>query len=80
MAVELKGSKRLKDFKVGMRITVSDKMQKGYKYELEVPVGKKFDDDFKPELTPAQMLKMGVFALSSNVRHLTRGHDVHWDR
>jgi hypothetical protein len=43
------------------RITVNDKMQKGYRYVLSAPVGRGFDPEFKPQLTPAQMLKLGVF-------------------
>jgi len=35
-------------------------MQK-YSYELSEPMGKNFDPDFKPELTPQQMLELGVF-------------------
>ena len=42
-------------------ITISDKMQKNYKYQLVEPMGKNFDPRFKPELTPKQMLKLGVF-------------------
>jgi hypothetical protein len=42
-------------------IVVNDKMQKNYRYELAAPVGKKFDPEFKPELTPKQMLALGVF-------------------
>ncbi len=42
-------------------VTVNDKMQKGYKYELVEPVGKNFAPDFKPDLTPKQMLALGVF-------------------
>ncbi len=42
-------------------IKVNDKMQKGYSYELTAPTGKKFDPDFKPQLTPKQMLELGVF-------------------
>jgi len=42
-------------------ILVNDKMQKGYKYELAQPVGKNFDSRFKPELTPKEMLALGVF-------------------
>jgi hypothetical protein len=42
-------------------ITVNDLMQKDYTYELIEPEGKKFDPLFKPELTPQQMLEMGVF-------------------
>jgi len=36
-------------------------MQKGYKYTLSEPMGKNFDPRFKPDLTPKQMLKLGVF-------------------
>ena len=36
-------------------------MQKGYVYELTESVGKNFDKEFKPELTPKQMLELGVF-------------------
>lgn len=42
-------------------VRVSDKMQKGYVYELSRPVGKNFDLGFKPELSPKQMLALGVF-------------------
>lgn len=42
-------------------VIVNDQMQRGYKYILNEPVGKNFDPDFKPELTPAEMLKLGVF-------------------
>jgi hypothetical protein len=42
-------------------ITVNDKMQKGYRYELAEPPGRNFDPDFTPDLTPKQMLELGVF-------------------
>lgn len=42
-------------------VQVSDKMQKGYKYEITEPIGKHFDSRFKPDLTPKQMLALGVF-------------------
>lgn len=42
-------------------VTVNDKMQKGYRYELTAPVGRSFDPEFKPQLTPAEMLKLGIF-------------------
>lgn len=42
-------------------VTVKDKMQKNYRYALSAPIGKKFAPEFKPELTPQQMLKLGVF-------------------
>lgn len=42
-------------------IKVKDKMQTGYSYELSESMGKNFDPTFKPELTPKEMLKLGVF-------------------
>ena len=42
------------------KITVNDSFQK-YTYYLTEPEGKNFHPEFKPELTPAQMLGMGVF-------------------
>jgi len=42
-------------------IIVTDRMQKGYRYVLSAPVGRRFDPEFKPQLTPAQLLKLGVF-------------------
>jgi hypothetical protein len=43
------------------KIIVNDLMQKGYVYYLTEPVGKKFHPEFKPDLTPKQMLAVGVF-------------------
>lgn len=40
---------------------VNDKMQQGYQYECCAPVGKNFDKSFRPELTPPEMLQLGVF-------------------
>jgi hypothetical protein len=42
-------------------VTVNDKMQRGYRYVLTAPAGRNFDPDFRPELTPADMLRLGVF-------------------
>ena len=42
-------------------VTVNDKMQKGYRYVRSAAVGRNFDPAFKPELTPAEMLRLGVF-------------------
>jgi hypothetical protein len=36
-------------------------MQRGYTYELHEPTGKNFDEGFEPDLTPKQMLELGVF-------------------
>lgn len=48
-------------FNVGDKILVNNKMQKNYSYELVEPMGKNFAPNFNPELTPKQMLSMGVF-------------------
>ena len=42
-------------------VVVKDKMQKGYRYLRTAPVGRNFDPQFRPELTPQQMLRLGVF-------------------
>ncbi|MEO6947091.1 MAG: hypothetical protein ABI146_04605 [Nitrobacter sp.] len=36
-------------------------MQNGYRYELTAPAGRNFDQMFRPDLTPKQMLELGVF-------------------
>lgn len=36
-------------------------MQRNYVYELTEPMGNNFDIRFKPQLTPKQLLKLGVF-------------------
>jgi hypothetical protein len=42
-------------------VKVDDLMQRGYVYYLTEPAGKNFHPDFKPELTPKEMLELGVF-------------------
>ena len=42
-------------------IVVRDKMQEDYRYELSEPMGRNYNKDFKPELTPIEMLELGVF-------------------
>lgn len=42
-------------------VVVNDKMQKGYRYEISEKAGKNFNPTFRPELTPKQMLQLGVF-------------------
>jgi hypothetical protein len=44
-----------------LRIDVDDRMQRGYSYLLTEPMGRNFHRDFKPELTPKEMLELGVF-------------------
>jgi hypothetical protein len=43
------------------RIEVNDRMQQGYVYVLTEPTGRNFHPDFQPELTPQEMLELGVF-------------------
>lgn len=43
------------------RVVVNDRMQQGYSYTLSESMGKNFHPEFKPELTPKQMLTLGVF-------------------
>ena len=43
------------------RVVVTDRMQKNYVYFRTEPAGRNFHPDFRPELTPQQMLAMGVF-------------------
>ena len=42
------------------KILIDDRMQQGH-YWLTEPMGKNFDPEFQPELTPKQMLELGVF-------------------
>jgi hypothetical protein len=42
-------------------VTVNDKLQRGYRYTLTAPAGRDFDPAFEPELTPAEMLALGIF-------------------
>lgn len=46
---------------MGKIIAVNDLMQKDYRYELVAPIGEDFDEGFAPDLSPRQMLEMGVF-------------------
>ena len=43
------------------KIVVNDLMQKNYSYYLSKSVGKQFDPEFTPDLSPKEMLEMGVF-------------------
>ena len=47
--------------KVRRAVEVNDLMQQGYVYLLSEQVGKNFHPDFRPELTPQEMLGLGVF-------------------
>jgi hypothetical protein len=55
------GSRRLAWFVPGRRVAVADRMQRGYSYVLAAPAGRAFAPGFRPGVTPARMLRMGVF-------------------
>lgn len=42
-------------------VVVDDLMQHDYRYELTAPAGRDFHPGFEPEVTPAEMLRLGVF-------------------
>src|SRR4051794_38070169 len=48
------GSDRMK-----RKVVVNDKMQRGYVYYCTEPIGRNFAPEFRPELTPKQMLALG---------------------
>ena len=43
------------------QIVINDRMQQGYIYYRTEPVGRNFAPEFEPQLTPKQMLALGVF-------------------
>ncbi|HEX8028717.1 MAG TPA: hypothetical protein VF491_09660 [Vicinamibacterales bacterium] len=44
-----------------IKVIVNDRMQRGYSYDRIEPPGRNFSPEFTPQLTPKQMLKLGVF-------------------
>ncbi len=47
--------------RIPQNITYSDNFQKKYRYSRTEPEGKNFDPMFRPDLTPKQMLRLGIF-------------------
>ena len=43
------------------KVIVNDRMQRGYLYRRTAPVGRNFAPAFRPQLSPKQMLQLGVF-------------------
>ena len=43
------------------KVEINDMMQKGYHYTRVARIGRDFDSRFTPDLTPEEMLSMGVF-------------------
>ncbi len=46
---------------IGTWIQVNDKMQSGYSYRIDAPVGEDFAPSFTPRFSPKEMLELGVF-------------------
>ena len=46
---------------MNIKVVVNDRMQRGYVYVRTQPIGRNFDPAFTPQLTPKQMLRLGVF-------------------
>jgi hypothetical protein len=44
-----------------VELIINDQMQSGYRYELSAAPASAFHPEFKPDLSPASMLAMGVF-------------------
>lgn len=58
-------------------ITVNDKMQSGYSYQLTETTGENFHANFKPDLTPREMLVLGVFE-GKYMRDCTKEFPAEW--
>lgn len=58
-------------------VRVSDKMQKGYTYVCIEKEGRNFDPEFTPDLTPKQMLALGVFG-GVYMRDCKKEFPAHW--
>lgn len=43
------------------KVIVTDRMQRGYVYWRTEPVGRNFAPGFMPDLTPKEMLRLGIF-------------------
>ncbi len=54
-------SRPLQKYKKGLKIQVHDLMQSSYSYVLSENPGEDFAPGFKPELSPPEMLKLGIF-------------------
>lgn len=48
-------------YRPGRRVSVADKMQRRYAYTLTARPGRDFDAGFRPQVSPARMLRLGVF-------------------
>jgi len=60
-----------------IRIQVNDSMQTDYSYLLTEPAGKKLHTEFRPQLTPQDMLELGVFG-GKYLTDCTSEFPSHW--
>lgn len=58
------------------KVSVGSPKWDGHDYTITEPVGKNFDSEFKPDLTPKEMLELGVFGglyMSDKPKEFPRG-------
>jgi hypothetical protein len=48
-------------YSIGETVTVNDRMQRNYQYEIVARTGEDFMPGFRPHFSPAEMLAMGIF-------------------
>lgn len=60
-----------------VHVIVRDTMQDGYAYTRTAAMGKSFDPEFRPDLTPPEMLALGVFG-GVYMRDCTREFPRSW--
>ena len=58
-------------------VRVKNRMQHGYSYECVAREGKDFDPSFRPDLTPKEMLALGVFG-GVYMRDCTKEYPASW--
>ena len=58
-------------------VMVNDLMQSNYKYFLKEEIGQNFHAEFKPQLTPLEMLSLGVFG-GKYMTDCTKEFPVSW--
>lgn len=61
-------------------IIAKNAYQKGYRYTLTEPTGKNFASDFNPELSPKEMLQLGVFCGQYFEPHARKEFPASWFR
>lgn len=44
-----------------IKVVVDEEYQTGYSYTRSQPIGEQFQSDFTPDLTPIEMLQLGIF-------------------